>query len=305
MSKLSGEGRATDRRSGPRRRGRWLEPLLFVLPGLLLLLAVYAVPIVNVVRYAFYDTDLLLGPRDWVGLDNFENLLDGAFLESAGRTAIWVVVTVSGAVAVGLGAALLLFRRMRFRWLWRMLVILPWVIPEALFAVMWLWVLDPRSGLLNGFLRLIGVTEDGINFLSLEMAFPTVMVIRIWRGAPFMMMAILAALQAIPKEMYEAARMDGASPFQTLRFVTIPLLKPVILASATVLAAWTLVIFDMIFVMTGGGPGSATEILSILMYEQGFQRFDLGLASAAALMTLVLVLVFGVKYVRDNLKAVR
>jgi multiple sugar transport system permease protein len=278
---------------------RALSPLAYLGPSLLLVSFVYLVPIVDNVRFSFARVTLLRGIVAWTGLDNYARLVSPEVLAALGRTLIWLGVSLPVALVCGTVLALLLDDRIPGRALLRVLIILPWVFPEAIFAVMWRLTLHPLLGLVNNVLLQIGLLERTINFLSVDLALSTVIGIRIWRSTPFVVLSVLAGLQSIPPELVQASQVDGASVWQRIWHVKLPLLKPVVWATAVILSAWTLVIFDLIFILTGGGPDQATELLSLYIYKSAFVRQDLGMASAASMVLVAIVGVFGYFYVRS------
>jgi multiple sugar transport system permease protein len=245
---------------------------------------------------------LLRGIVEWTGIDNYANLLSPDILSALGRTLIWLGISLPFALLFGTILALLLDNPIPGRGILRTLVILPWVFPEAIYAVMWGLTLHPLLGLLNNVLLKIGLIKQTINFLSVEYALFTVIGIRIWRGTPFVVLSVLAGLQSIPEELIQASHVDGASLFQRIWHIKLPLLRPVVWSTAVILSAWTLVIFDLIFILTGGGPDRATELLSISIYKSAFVRQDLGMASATSMILVAIVSIFGYFYVRNASK---
>ena len=285
-----------------RRRLRW-QPYAYIMPALLLLAAVYLVPLVNVVWYSFTDTRLISGKGDFVGLANYAALLDWDFAVILGRTLVWLVLGVGGSLVVGVLMALLLEKPIWGRTVFRVIFTLPWIFPDAIAAVMWKFALHPGWGMVNSALKQAGLIEVPINFFSVDNALWSVIAVRIWKGAPFVFLAVLAGLQAIPRDVDEAAWVDGATPWQRLVHVKLPLLKPVLWAAGTILAAWTLVIFDLVFVLTGGGPLGSTEILAMTIYDAGFSDGQIGAASALSLVAIVLVAAFAYLYVRREVRS--
>jgi multiple sugar transport system permease protein len=276
-----------------------LSPLAYLAPSLMLVACVYLVPIVDNVRFSFAKVTLLRGIVAWTGLDNYARLASPEVLAALGRTLVWLGVSLPVALVCGTCLALLLDDRIPGRPLLRVLIILPWVFPEAIFAVMWRLTLHPLLGLVNNVLLQLGLLERTVNFLSVDLALYTVIGIRVWRSTPFVVLSVLAGLQSIPPELVQASHIDGASVWQRIWHVKLPLLKPVVWATAVILSAWTLVIFDLIFILTGGGPDQATELLSLYIYKAAFVRQDLGMASAASMVLVAIVGVFGCFYVRS------
>ena len=296
MSGTLAAPRSAARRAGLAAR---LSPLAYLAPTLVLIALIYVVPIVDNVRFSFARVTLLRGIVAWTGFDNYTRLADPDVLAALGRTLVWLGVSLPFALVFGTALALLLDDAIPGRGLLRTLIILPWVFPEAIFAVMWRLTLHPLWGLANNLLLAIGAIEESINFLSVDSALSTVIGIRIWRSTPFVVLSVLAGLQSIPEELMQASHVDGASLWQRIWHIKLPLLKPVVWATAVILAAWTLVIFDLIFILTEGGPDRATELLSLFIYKSAFVRQDLGMASAASMILVGIVGIFGYFYVRS------
>ncbi len=286
------------RRRGP-LGGPRIEPYVYLIPSTLMLCLVFLAPEIVAFIDSFTNAKLIGGGSPaWVGLRNYQPLVSPDFLLVLVRTIFWVVFSVVGATIAGFLLAVLLDKPLPGRTVFRMIVVLPWIFPESLVAVMWKWTLHPGYGLLNGALIQTGIVDQGVNFFSTTTAFATCLVVNIWRLTPFIFLAALAALQAVPREIEEAAKIDGATSSQILRRVKLPMVSPVLWTSAVILSAWTLVNFDLIFVLTGGGPNRVTEVIGISIYRAGFQRFDLGLASAMATATILVVMCFGYLYVK-------
>jgi multiple sugar transport system permease protein len=292
----------TETLARPHRTFNW-KPYAYILPALILLAGVYLIPLLDAVRYSFTNARLVSGRGAWVGIDNYLALINSEFGIVLLRTGVWLVLSVAGSLIVGIIMALILDRPIPGRAFFRVIFTLPWIFPDAIAATMWKFALHPGWGLINSMLIKSGMTEAPINFFSTDNAFWSVIAVRIWKGAPFIFLAVLAGLQAIPREMDEAAYVDGATPWQRLIYVKLPMLKPVLWASGTILAAWTLVIFDLVFVLTGGGPMGSTEILSMTIYDAGFSDGRIGLASALSVVAIGLVAIFSYFYVRREIRA--
>jgi multiple sugar transport system permease protein len=303
---VASPGAPTAGRKRRSRAGRRVEPYAWLIPATLMLSLVFLIPEITAFLDSFTNAKLIGGGAPaWVGLRNYAPLISPDFLIVLGRTVFWVVISVGGAVICGFLLAVLLDKPIAGRTLFRIIVVLPWIFPESLVAVMWKWTLHPAYGMLNNALIAAGIVDEGVNFFSTSTALATCLAVNIWRLTPFIFLAALAALQAVPEDIEQAARIDGASPFQILRRIKLPMVAPVLWTSAVILSAWTLVNFDLIFVLTGGGPNRVTEVIGISIYRAGFQRFDLGLASAMASATILVVMVFGYFYVKATVKDAR
>jgi len=289
-----------------RPRYRWWRrwrPYAYILPAGLLLFLIYFLPMLDAIRYSFTDADLVAGTGKWVGLRNYVDLLTPEFGWVLWRTLLWLVLGVGGSMVLGVLMALLLDKKLPGRALFRVILTLPWIFPDSIAAIMWKFTLHPGWGLVNSVLVSLHIVKEPINFFSPETALWAVIAIRIWKGAPFIFLAVLAGLQAIPREVEEAGCIDGATPWQRLIYLKLPMLKPVLWASGTILAAWTLVIFDLVYVLTAGGPLSSTEILSITIYDAGFYDGHVGAASALSMVAIGAVSVFSYFYVRREMRS--
>jgi multiple sugar transport system permease protein len=285
-----------------RTRFSW-RPYGYIAPAAALLIAVYFLPLSNAIRYSFTDAELISGTGHWVGFKNYLSLLNPEFGAVLVRTALWLVFGVGGSMILGVAMALLLEAPIRGRALFRVIMTLPWIFPDSIAAIMWKFTLHPGWGLVNSILLSVHAIREPINFFSPDTALWSVIAIRIWKGAPFIFLAALAGLQAIPRDLDEAALVDGASRWQRLTMIKLPILKPVLWASGVILAAWTLVIFDLVYVLTAGGPLGSTEILSITIYDAGFYDGEIGLASAVSVVAIGLLSIFSYFYVRREIRA--
>jgi ABC-type sugar transport system permease subunit len=227
----------------------------------------------------------------FVGFSNYTTLVgDAAFLNSLRVTMTYVVGTVTPLVVLSLGLALLLNQKIRGRGLFRVLIFLPAVIPIIVVPILWRFMYHP-FGLVNTGIELFGL--EGVNWLqSKDAVIPGFIIASEWRFVPLFMIIYLAGLQSIPEDLYDAAKVDGASTVQRFINVTIPLLKPTILVVVVVAVTFTAKTLVLALVMTNGGPDNASRTLSLFIYEMGFRFFRLGYASAAAMVLLVIIVVF-------------
>ncbi|GAB3147470.1 sugar ABC transporter permease [Microbispora hainanensis] len=228
---------------------------------------------------------------EFVGLKNYTDILTSAeFLGRLTWTVVWTVVCVALHVSIGLGLALLLNRPMRLRSLYRILLVLPWAVPAFVSAFIWRYLLNGEFGVVNAMLRAAGFA--GVSWLDDPFwAKVSVIACNVWLGVPFMMLALLGGLQAIPRELYEAAEVDGATPWQRFRHITLPGLRPVSSTVVLLGTIWTFNQFPVIFLLTRGGPGGATEILVTYAYRQAFEGIRNYSGSAAWGMVILALLV--------------
>lgn len=281
----------------------WLDerlPQLFLLPGLACLSLVIVYPIAYNLVIAFTDTSLVYPDAAFVGLENFSvTLSDAVFWNAAYRTLQWTVLSVLGQMLVGLLAALALERVTRGRAAFRLILIVPWAFPAIVMAFGWRFMLDPLYGVANHLLLIFGWVDAPIAALSQRaFAMPILVLMNVWFGFPFMMVAIVAGLAAIPRELYEAARVDGANWWQELRYVTLPALWQIISVLVVLRTIWVFNNFEFVFLTTGGGPVDATTTLPIYAFQIGWQRYDLGRMAAVAIIMIALLSVLLALYTR-------
>lgn len=270
----------------------------FILPCFILLLGVLGFPMVMAILNSFTPI--------WTkGLTGFtfayyrKLYADPVFFNSLVKTVYFVGATVGLHLILGLGVALALNTAIRARRFFRVMAILPWTVPDVIAGLVWACMYDPLNGLLNDFLQRLGLITSPVEWLANPtLVMPSVIVADVWRGYPFVMLILLAGLQAIPREQYEAAKVDGASAIQEFLYVTLPNLKQMI-AIATILdIIWQTRRFGLIWVMTEGGPARATEILSVLAYRQYFKFFNFEYASAISVVLALILLLIGIPYIR-------
>jgi multiple sugar transport system permease protein len=289
-------GAGADRRA---RTGYW-----FVAPATIVLLLVLVVPVVHVGYESFVWTTssrarVVPSVRNYVALTEDEVVRIAMM-----NTVTFTVVSVLGHLAIGLGVALLLDQRIRGRAVFRNLALLPWMLPPAVVATGWAWLYHNPFGMLNPLLTGIGVLAAPRAWLAApDTAMGAVIVANLWRGFPFISLVLLAGLQAIPAILYEAAGVDGAGPWARFRHVTLPGLRRVLLIALTLDVINTVKYFDLIWVMTAGGPANRTEVLATLIYRLAFQFFRTGRAAALAMVMVLALAAFSVFYVRLTVRA--
>lgn len=279
----------------PPRRSRIQDSVLgyaTILPAMLVLIGFFGYPLFYEVYASF--TSMTVGQTgEWVGLANYKYLVnDSAFTAAAFNTIVYVTAAQTGKFALGLAVALLLQQKMVGRNLWRSVVLLPYALPGFVAFMVWRLIYNPDVGSLNIFLNQVGILEQPIAFLSnSSWAMPGVVLATIWKGFPFWTIMFLAALQAIPKELYEAAATDGCNAYQKFKNVSFPGIRPVILIVFMLSTIGTINSFEAVWLTTGGGPGNSTIIVPIYAYKS-LVGFQIGQAAAAALLLLPVVLLF-------------
>lgn len=247
--------------------------------------------------YSLRDGNLLkLG--DFVGIENFVALLGQSDFWNAVRfSALFALFGVLGAWLVGLGLALLLNQDIPLRGVFRVALLLPWIIPSVVSIVSWRWMLGQESGLVNTALGWFGL--DPIYFLSTgPLSQFSIIIIKIWRSFPFMMLSLLAALQTINRDMYEAAAIDGAGHLGAFRYITLPLLMPISIVLWILMTIFSVNDFETPYLLTRGGPSNATETLAVLAYRYVFGRDEVGVGAAISILTMVVLLIFAIVLLR-------
>jgi len=283
-----------------------VQAYAFLAPALVLLLALLVYPLGQVVRMSFFE--ITVREERWTGLGNYAALVwNPLFWQALWQTVLFTVGSVVAHLVIGLGLALLLHARIapRLRSLFRGLLIVPWLLAPVVAGMIWVLVLNP-FGALNGLLATVGLLDRNatINWLGdPRTSLLAVTVVNIWRSFPFPMVMLLAGLAAIPDELYEAASIDGCGPVRQFRFVTMPSLRGVFATVALLDFIWTFRAFDLVFVMTGGGPINSSQVLATGIYFDAFQKFQFGYASAEAVAMLVLLMAGSIAYVRRAVPA--
>lgn len=264
---------------------------IFMLPSVVILLAVLAVPLIYSLAVSFFDTNLKSdGLGQFVGFRNYISALsDSYFLGSVKTTVIFTVGVVLIEFLVGLGIALLLNSNVAGKNLYFSIIIVPMMITPVAVGLIWRLLLHSELGVVNYLLELIGIS--GRAWLAdSSLALKTVMFIDIWQNVPYMVLVILAGLVSLPGEPYEAAKVDGASGWQRFRFLTLPMMRPTFMVVILMRAITALKTYDLIYVLTKGGPGVKTEVISYHIYQEAFRNLEIGSASAMSYL-LVLVIV--------------
>ncbi len=265
--------------------------MVFVLPGVILLILVLGWPAVTSILYSF-ETEKT-GDAAYT-LANYANLLKDPFFKTTfWNTAVFVACSVFLHLVLGLAVAMVLNSALPAKPLFRIIALLPWVVPDVVAGIIWKWMYNPLYGALNDLLLKFGLIENPVEWLSNpKLAMISVILVNLWRGFPFVMLILLAGLQAIPKHLYEAAELDGAPWLQQMIHITLPGLRKMIVVALALDIVWEVRRFGLIQAMTQGGPGVLTEVLSTYTYKQYFQFFRFEYASAiSVVMTIVLLLI--------------
>lgn len=277
---------------------RWL-PYLLILPGVIYLLVFQGIPLLQEMRLSFSNTSLLNPGRfNFVGLDNFQRLVrDPNFTNSLRVTAIYVVGCVVGTVGLGLFAAVLMDRNFRGRSLLRSLIIIPWAAPPVAIALIFRWMLNGQYGIINRGLAPFGLMPaEGLWLDNPNIALATVLAITIWQLFPFTAVVILASLQSVPKEIKEAAEIDGAGAWTQFWAVTWPVIRPTVSLLALLMTIWSIRRFELIWLLTQGGPVGSTNTLVIDLYRRGFVINKLGEAAAVGMVGMAVSIVITIAH---------
>ena len=274
---------------------RLLEPYLYLSPALIIIgLIIITLTLVGF-SYAFQSIELL-NPFNggWVGLAHFNAMFgDRYFFSALGNTLDWTLISLFFQFSLGLGLALLLNRKFAGRKLVQALVFLPWAVPTFLSGLTWAWLCNPIIGILPHWMSSLGLLSEPYNILSdPELAMYGPIVANVWFGIPFFAITLLAALQSVPNDLYEAAGLDGASPWQIFVKITLPFLAPMIAITVMLRTIWIANFADLIIVMTSGGPANSTQTLPSYIFTTAYRRLDFGYASAMAVILLLLLLLY-------------
>ena len=273
---------------------------LLVGPLVLWLVITIAIPLIYAVYVGFTDAGIIGTEADFIGFENYATVLgDAEFRSAFGRSLIWAVGGAVVQTVLAFATALALNQAFRGRRFARTWIILSWIIPTIVIAILWRWMLNASYGIANFFVTTLGISETPIDFLgSPKWALPTVIMINAWRWFPFLALLILAGLQSIPGELYEAAKVDGANATQRFFNITMPQLQPVLYVVGLIGTLWAFQIFDVIWLLTQGGPSGATQTLPVMIYDRAFNGFAMGEASAISVLLCAFLLIFSVFYIR-------
>ncbi|TGO05120.1 carbohydrate ABC transporter permease [Serinibacter arcticus] len=294
-------------RTGPRSRRWWRSGLTaygYLSPTLLVMLVMMAVPVVMVFAYSTLSNVIMVRDPEFVGLDNYATLLgDPIFRKALGQTGIFTVTSVVLHLVLGLTFAMMLNSGLLPRVasaLFRVVFILPWVFTASIVVILWQLLLNP-NGVINYVLQTLNLISTRVEWFSNPaLALGTVIFINVWAGYPFFMISLLAGLQGIPSDLYEAAAIDGAGWRHRFFSITIPQLMPIILAMAMLDFIWNLQQFPIIFLATGGGPLNATETVATYTYNLAFSKRQFSMASASGVVLFLISAIVALFYVRHQ-----
>ncbi|WP_232833873.1 carbohydrate ABC transporter permease [Saliphagus sp. LR7] len=270
-----------------------------VAPATILMLLIIVYPTLRAVVMSFQQRSFLNPEQySWVGLANYQALLnDPVFSEAFVHTIIFTVGAVTTMYLLGLGLALLLRNNLPGLGILRSLSMIPWVIPPVVIVIIWTWMFQVDYGLVNLLLKQVGGPNKNW-FGDYNLALPLVMMLRVWKDTPFVAIALLASMESIPPEYYEAAKIDGAGALQQFRHITLPNISYIsmVMIVTEVIASFNT--FQMVYIATGGGPVNQTEVLGTYVYQQAFGEYALGYAAATGMVMLALLTVFTAVYIK-------
>jgi ABC-type sugar transport system permease subunit len=276
---------------------------LMVAPAIILLLIVTAYPLITNIWNSLHNDNqtFATNPRNFSGLHNYDKVLTSSLWQSAlERTLVFTVVSIVFDIVVGMGLALMMHRKFRGRGLVRASVLIPWAMPTVVSAMLWTTMFNQRNGFVDYFLGAFHAPWSSLVWIgqSVPRSWVAIFVADSWKNIPFVAIILLAGLQVIPNEVYEAAKMDGATWWQAFRRVTLPMVKPALSVAVIFRTLQALLVFDVVYIMTGGGPGTSTQVLSYLNFREFITDTDFGIGGAMSIMLIVIALIVSFIYVR-------
>jgi ABC-type sugar transport system permease subunit len=275
--------------------------ILFVVPFLVTSVVFMGYPVAQAIRMAFYSINPLRpGQNTFVGLDNFYFLFDDAlFWQSFYQATVWTLSSIFLQTVMGVSLALLLHVPLRGISVFRGLLLFPYIVPTVVIALIWRWMFNPEIGIVNHSLMSFGLIEENIYWLSTPtMAMVSTVMLNVWKYTPFVIICVLAKLQTIPLELYDAAKVDGAGTLRRFLDITLPQLKEVLIVVVIFRTIWTFNKFEEIYLLTKGGPGTSTFNLAIYSFEQSIANLRMGVGAATAVVMMVVLFLGSVLYLR-------
>lgn len=275
---------------------------VLIAPTVLIFCAVILYPLVSAIYLSLFSIYTPTLEGGWVGLDNYTSLLaSGRFWNALGNTLVWTVGTLVLQIVCGVAVALLLNQSIVFRSLARSLILFPYFLSTVVAVLVWRWLFNDLYGILNHMMLWAGIVDMPVNWLgAMPNAMISIIVVGAWKYFPFVVIAVLARLQTIPDPLYEAARIDGAGPIARFFDVTLPQLREVLTVIILLRAIWDFKEFDLIWLMTGGGPINSTQTLPLVVYQEAFGLNQMGMASAFAVTMMIVMLAFMLIYLRQT-----
>ena len=291
------------RSAGKYQRSRLRMGVLFTLPAILILLAVLAYPIISSFILSFQEVRLEFGGivTDFIGVENYARIFqDAAFRNALYNSIYFTFVEVFAVTILSLGLALILNHPRGRPAIYRVILLIPWALAPVANAVLWKWIYNSNYGVLNAIVVGLGLSELPIVWLgSPFLALNMILIADVWKAIPFITLLLLAGLQNIPVRLYKAALMDGATSWQQFMHVTFPGLRTTLIISIVLQSIWALKVFDLVFVLTKGGPADGTVLLNFLSWRVTFNYLDIGYGAAIANVLFVLMLLLALAYIRS------
>jgi len=288
--------------AGKYQRSRLRMGLLFTLPAVIILLAVLAYPIVSSFILSFQRVRLGAGGivTEFVGLENYAKIFhDAAFRNAFTNSVYFTFIEVAAVIILSLGLALILNHPLGRPAIYRVILLIPWALAPVANAVLWKWIYNANYGVLNAIVVGLGLSETGIVWLgSPFLALNMILIADVWKAIPFITLLLLAGLQNIPRHLYKAALMDGATGWQQFIHITLPGMKTSMIISIVLQSIWALKVFDLVFVLTKGGPADGTVLLNFLSWRVTFNYLNIGYGAAIADVLFVLMLLLALAYIR-------
>ena len=275
-----------------------LTPYILIAPIMIFVILVYGYPLLLTIKYSFQEVSLIGNKNEFIGLKNYIKVLsDEKFYNTLILTFKWVALTLSLKIGVGFIMALFLNGRLYFKKLLRFLILIPWAIPQIVVAILWAWILDGQYGYLNYYLESFGFIDTAIKWLTdPNLAIVSTAVVDAWIGIPLVTMIFISGLSNVSDSLYEAADIDGANVFQKFIYITLPSIKKVLIIALTLTTIWTFNAFNVIYVLTGGGPMDATETIMIKIYHEAFGKYNLGMSSTLAVIVFLILIGLSTAY---------
>jgi multiple sugar transport system permease protein len=276
--------------------------VMLIAPTVIVFCAVIVYPLVSAIYLSLFQIFTPTLDGTWVGLDNYAELLSkGEFWKALRTNLIWTVGTLTLQILFGVGMALVLHQNIWFRSFARSLILFPYFVSTVVAVLVWKWLFNDLYGIMNHLLMTAGIIDWPIDYLgTMPNAMISVILVGAWKYFPFVVIAVLARLQTIPEQLYEAARIDGAGPVSRFFDITLPQLREVLVVIIMLRAIWDFKEFDLIFLLTGGGPVTSTQTIPLLVYKEAFKLNQMGMASAYAVVMMLIMLVFMLLYIRKT-----
>ncbi len=280
------------------REKKLVVGLFLLLPLLLLICVFYLYPIIAMSRLSFYSTQFGFGDLKFNGLNNYVSLLsDSTFYTALKNSLVWTVISLVVQLSIPVGLAILMNQKIKGISVARSLILVPWIIPGVVVAIIWRWLLEPTMGIISQQLMSLGIISHTINFLgSRSLALITLIFVNSLKYMPFGMLLILASLQNIPKSLYEQMEVDGANFWQQLRYLIMPMIGPMIGFMGFLVLVWNFNVFDLIQMTTEGGPSNATLTIPVLIYRSAYRTFNMGQSAALSVIVIIIMVLAGILY---------